>query len=268
NNFFVKNNKGDMVPLSAVVEVENSVGPEYTTRFNLLRSIEVTGMPAQGYTSTQARNALKEVAKSLPPDIGYAWNAMSYQEEAASGQTAIIFAFSLILVFLILAALYESWSLPFSVILGTPFALFGAFLFLWVSRFFSLSYENNIFAQISLVMLIALAAKNAILIVEFAKLKFEEGNSLYDSAMLAAKLRFRPILMTVFSFILGIFPLIIASGAGAESRKVMGMTLLGGIIVATLIGVVMYPMLYILIGKIAGYEKKRKLVNPEKPMQG
>lgn len=268
NNFFVKNNKGDMVPLSAVVEVENSVGPEFTTRFNLLRSIEVTGMPAKGYTSTQAREALKEVAQTLPSDIGYAWNAMSYQEEAASGQTAIIFAFSLILVFLILAALYESWSLPFSVLLGTPFALFGAFLFLWVSRFFSLSYENNIFAQISLVMLIALAAKNAILIVEFAKLKFEEGNSLYDSAMLAAKLRFRPILMTVFSFILGILPLIVASGAGAESRKVMGMTLLGGIVVATLIGVVMYPMLYIFIGKIAGYEKKRKLVNPEKPTQG
>lgn len=268
NNFFVKNNSGDMVPLSALVEVENSVGPEFTTRFNLYRAIEVSGMPAKGYTSTQAREALKEVAKTLPSDMGYAWNAMSYQEEAASGKTAIIFAFSLILVFLILAALYESWSLPFSVLLGTPFALFGAFLFLWVARFFSLSYENNVFAQISLVMLIAMAAKNAILIVEFAKMKFEEGSSLYESAMEAARLRFRPILMTVFSFILGILPLLVASGAGAESRKVMGMTLLGGMLVATLIGVVMYPMLYILIGKIAGYEKNRKLVNPEKPTQG
>ncbi|MCK9452412.1 MAG: efflux RND transporter permease subunit [Bacteroidales bacterium] len=264
DNFFVRNRTGKMVPLSALVEVENSIGPEYTTRFNLLRSIEVSGTPAEGYTSTQARVALKEVAKTLPSDIGYAWNAMSFQEEAASGKTAIIFAFSLILVFLILAALYESWSLPFSVLLGTPFALFGAFLFLWISRMFSLSYENNIFTQISLVMLIALAAKNAILIVEFAKLKFEEGSSLFDAAMDAARQRFRPILMTVFSFILGITPLLVASGAGAESRKVMGMTLLGGILIASIIGVIIYPMLFIVIGKIAGYEKKRELVKPKK----
>lgn len=264
DNFFVRNRTGKMIPLSALVEVENSIGPEYTTRFNLLRSIEVAGTPAEGYTSTQARDALKEVAKTLPSDIGYAWNAMSFQEEAASGKTAIIFAFSLILVFLILAALYESWSLPFSVLLGTPFALFGAFLFLWISRMFSLSYENNIFTQISLVMLIALAAKNAILIVEFAKLRFEEGSSLFDAAMDAARQRFRPILMTVFSFILGITPLLVASGAGAESRKVMGMTLLGGILIASIIGVVIYPMLFIAIGKIAGYEKKRELVKPKK----
>lgn len=248
-----------MIPLSALVDVENSIGPEFTTRFNLFRSIEVTGTPAQGYTSSQAREALKEVAATLPSDIGYAWNAMSFQEEKASGQTAIIFAFSILLVFLILAALYESWSLPFSVLLGTPFALFGAFLFLWLFRFMSLSYENNIFAQISLVMLIAMAAKNAILIVEYAKMKFEEGSNLFDSAMEAAKLRFRPILMTVFSFILGILPLLIATGAGAEARKVMGMTLFGGILIATIIGVVMYPMLFILIGKIAGYEKKRNV---------
>lgn len=267
DNFFVRNRTGKMIPLSALVEVENSVGPEYTTRFNLLRSIEVSGTPAEGYTSTQAREALKEVAKTLPFDIGYSWNAMSFQEEAASGKTAIIFAFSLLLVFLILAALYESWSLPFSVILGTPFALFGAFLFLWISRMFSLTYENNIFTQISLVMLIALAAKNAILIVEFAKLKFEEGSTLYDAAMDAARQRFRPILMTVFSFILGITPLLVASGAGAESRKVMGMTLLGGILIASLIGVVMYPLLFILVGKIAGYEKKRELVKSEKTIQ-
>lgn len=259
NTFFVRNRNNEMIPLSALVEVENSIGPEFTTRFNLFRAIEVTGTPAQGYTSSDARQALKEVAATLPSDIGYAWNAMSFQEEKASGQTAIIFAFSILLVFLILAALYESWSLPFSVLLGTPFALFGAFLFLWLFRFFSLSYENNIFAQISLVMLIAMAAKNAILIVEFAKMKFEEGLSLFDAAMEAAKLRFRPILMTVFSFILGILPLLVASGAGAEARKVMGMTLFGGIFMATIIGVIMYPMLYILIGKIAGYEKKRTI---------
>jgi len=259
NSFFVRNRNFEMIPLSAFVEVENSIGPEFTTRFNLFRAIEVSGIPAQGYTSSEARQALKEVAATLPADMGYAWNAMSYQEEEASGQTAVIFAFSILLVFLILAALYESWSLPFSVLLGTPFAIFGAFLFLWLFRFFSLSYENNIFAQISLVMLIAMAAKNAILIVEYAKVKFEEGSNLFDSAMEAAKLRFRPILMTVFSFILGILPLLVATGAGSEARKVMGMTLFGGILLATVIGVVMYPMLFILVGKIAGYEKKRNV---------
>ncbi len=258
NNFFVRNGKGEMVPLSALVEVDNSIGPEFTTRFNLFRSIEVSGTPAPGYTSSEAMAALKEVAQTLPDDLGYAWNAMSYQEEKASGKTTIIFAFSLLLVFLILAALYESWSLPLSVLLGTPFAIFGAFLFLWLSRMLSPSYENNIFAQISLVMLIAMAAKNAILIVEFAKMKFEEGLSLYDAAMEAAKLRFRPILMTAFSFILGILPLLVASGAGAEARKVMGMTLFGGMLIATVIGVLLYPLLFILVGKAAGYEKKRE----------
>jgi hydrophobic/amphiphilic exporter-1 (mainly G- bacteria), HAE1 family len=266
NNYFVRNRKGEMVPISAFVEVENAVGPEYITRFNLFRSIEVSGVPAQGYTSAEAMQALREVAQeSLPADMGYAWNAMSYQEEQASGKTSVIFAFSILLVFLILAALYESWSLPASVLLGTPFALFGAFLFLWLARMFSVSYENNVFAQISLVMLIAMAAKNAILIVEFAKMKFEEGLSLYDSAMEAARLRFRPILMTAFSFILGILPLLVASGAGAEARKVMGMTLFGGMLMATVIGVFLYPLLFILVGKLAGYEKKRNVVN-EKPV--
>jgi hydrophobic/amphiphilic exporter-1 (mainly G- bacteria), HAE1 family len=269
NNFFVRNRAGDMVPLSALVEVENTIGPEFTTRFNLFRAIEVTGVPAQGYTSTEAMQALREVAESLPEDMGYAWNAMSYQEDKASGKTSVIFGFSILLVFLILAALYESWSLPFSVLLGTPFALFGAFLFLWLSRMASVSYENNIFAQISLVMLIAMAAKNAILIVEFAKMKFEEGETLYNAAMEAARLRFRPILMTAFSFILGILPLLIASGAGAEARKVMGMTLFGGMLLATVIGVLMYPLLFILVGRIAGYEKKRdkNQANPDKSLQ-
>lgn len=256
-NYFVRNRKGDMVPLSALVEIENSIGPEYTSRFNLYRAIEVSGTPALGYTSSEAMQALREVAEMLPSDMGYAWNAMSYQEEKASGKALLIFTFSLLLVFLILAALYESWSLPFSVLLGTPFAIFGAFLFLWLSRMISVSYENNVFAQISLVMLIAMAAKNAILIVEFAKIKFEEGSSLFDAAMESAKLRFRPILMTAFSFILGILPLLVASGAGAEARKVMGMTLFGGMLIATLIGLFMYPLLFILVGKIAGQEKKK-----------
>jgi HAE1 family hydrophobic/amphiphilic exporter-1 len=258
NNFFIKNNNGDMVPLATFVDIKPVTGPEYTTRFNLYRSAEVTGAPAVGYTSTEAMNALEEVAAEvLPADMGYSWNAMSFQEKKASGSLGAILTFSLIFVFLILAAQYESWSLPLSILLGTPFAIFGALLALWLARLGSPTFENNIFAQVSFVMLIGMAAKNAILIVEFANDEFKNGLSLFDAAMKAAKSRFRPILMTAFSFILGVFPLVIATGSGAEARKVMGMTLLGGMGLATFLGVFMYPMLFVAIGKLFGYEKKR-----------
>lgn len=265
NNFFIKNNVGKMVPLSTVATIKPISGPDYTTRFNLYRSVEVTGGPAKGYTSDEARQALKEVAaETLPDDMGYAWNAMSYQEEKASGSLAIILTFSLLFVFLILSAQYESWSLPFAILLGTPFAIFGAMFALWAGRLISPTFENNIFAQVSFVMLVGMAAKNAILIVEFANDEFKNGLSLFDSAIKAAKSRFRPILMTAFSFILGVFPLVIASGAGAESRKVMGMALLGGMTVATFLGVFLYPMLFVAIGKLFGYEKKRDKLAIEK----
>ena len=258
SNFFIKNNTGKMVPLATLTTIRKIYGPDYTTRFNLFRSVEVTGGPAEGYTSDQARLALKEVAeKTLPKDMGYAWNAMSFQEEKASGSLGIILTFSLLFVFLILSAQYESWSLPFAILLGTPFAIFGALFALWAGRLISPTFENNIFAQVSFVMLIGMAAKNAILIVEFANDEFKKGLSLFDAAIVAAKSRFRPILMTAFSFILGVFPLVIASGSGAEARKVMGMALLGGMSVATFLGVFLYPMLFVFIGKIAGYEKKR-----------
>lgn len=261
--FHVKNNKGMMVPISTFIDVQESSGPEYTNRFNLFRSAEVTGIPAMGYSSLQALDALEEVAKEvLPENMTYSWNGMSFQEKKSAGSAAVIFIFSFFLVFLILAAQYESWSLPLSILLGTPFAIFGAFLFLEIARIFSLSFENNIFAQISLILLIAMAAKNAILIVEFAKLKFDEGLSLFDAAMASAKLRFRPILMTVFSFILGILPLVLASGSGAEARKVIGMALLGGIGMATFLGLFLYPLLFILVGKVFKYEQKRDLVQP------
>ncbi|MCK5816130.1 MAG: efflux RND transporter permease subunit [Flavobacteriaceae bacterium] len=260
NKFFIRNDKGDMVPLSTLVSVKPISGPDYTTRFNLYRSVEVTGAPAEGYTSDDARNALKEVAAEvLPNGMGYTWNAMSYQEEKASGSLGVILTFSLVFVFLILAAQYESWSLPLSILMGTPFAIFGALFALWIGRLISPTFENNIFAQVSFVMLIGMAAKNAILIVEFAIDEFKNGASLFDAAMEAAKERFRPILMTAFSFILGVFPLVIASGSGAEARKVMGVALLGGMGIATFLGVFMYPMLFVFIGKIAGYEKKRDL---------
>jgi HAE1 family hydrophobic/amphiphilic exporter-1 len=260
NLFFVKNGAGQSVPLSAFVEVRDTVGPDYTNRFNLFRSVELTGGPAPGFTSAQALDALEEVANEvLPQTMSYEWSNMSFQEKQAAGSGAIVFVFSLVFVFLILAAQYESWSLPWSILLGTPFAIFGAMAILLAARQLDLSYENNVFAQISLVMLIGMAAKNAILIIEFANIKFNEGLSLFDAAMDSARQRFRPILMTAFSFILGILPLVVASGAGAESRKVMGMALLGGMTLATFLGVFLYPMLFVFIGKIAGYEKKRDL---------
>ena len=260
NLFFVSNSEGEQVPLSAFVTIKDIAGPDFTNRFNLYRAIELTGGPAPGYTSAQALAALEEVAaQALPPDLGYAWSNMSYQEKQSQGTAGIVLVFSLLFVFLILAAQYESWSLPFSILLGTPFAIFGAFLALYLARQASPSYELNIFAQIALVMLIGMAAKNAILIVEFANIEFHKGLSLFDAAIKAAELRFRPILMTAFSFILGVMPLVVASGAGAEARIVMGVALLGGMGVATLLGVFFYPMLFVFIGKVAGYEKKREL---------
>lgn len=260
--FFIKNNEGKSVPLNSLVDVQNIVGPEFTYRFNLFRATELSGGPAPGYSSAQALDALEEVAAQvLPSDMGYSWSNMSFQEKESSGTAGVVFIFSLIFVFLILAAQYESWSLPFSILLGTPFAVFGAFFALFLSRFFSESYELNIFAQISLVMLIAMAAKNAILIIEFAKQEFDKGLTLFDAAMQSAKLRFRPILMTAFSFILGVLPLITASGSGAESRKVMGMALLGGMGLATLLGVFLTPALFVLVGKLAKYEEKRELTS-------
>ena len=268
NLFFVKNKENKSVPLAAFVDIKEIVGPDYTNRFNLYRAIELSGGPASGYTSVQALDALeKTAAEVLPGDMGYEWSNMSFQEKKASGTGAIVFVFSLLFVFLILAAQYESWSLPFSILLGTPFAIFGAFIALFIARKFSQSYELNVFAQIALVMLIAMAAKNAILIVEFAKLEFDKGLSLFDAALKAAELRFRPILMTAFSFILGVMPLVIASGAGAEARVVMGMALLGGMFIATLLGVFFYPMLFVFIGKIAKYEQKRDLQSGPEPKE-
>jgi len=257
--FYVKSNEGKMVPLSSIARVEKISGPEYTFRFNMERAAEVTGSPAPGYSSAQVLEALEEVAKEiLPPDIGYSWNAMSYQEKKASGTIGIVFMFSLLFVFLILAAQYESWSLPLAILLGTPIAIFGAFFGIWLARFASDIFVMNAFAQVSMILLIALAAKNAILIIEYAKDEFEnKGLSLMEAAIEGARLRLRPILMTSFAFILGVVPLLTATGAGSVARNVMGVAVFAGMIAATMIGVFIYPMLYVVIGKVAGYEKKR-----------
>ena len=251
--FFVRNQSGGMVPLDTLITTRPSAGPEFTNRFNLFRAAELTGVPGPGYSSAQALDALEETAKAvLPPDVTYDWADMSYQERKAPG-VAVVFMLAVFLVFLVLSAQYESWGLPFSVLLGTPFAAFGAYLGLWLARqYISPSYVNNVFAQIGLIMLIGLAAKNAILIVEFAKVEHEAGKGLMDAALAAARLRLRPILMTAFAFILGVVPLLTATGAGAEARKVMGMTVFSGMLVATIFGVCLIPMLFVAVEKATG----------------
>jgi hydrophobe/amphiphile efflux-1 (HAE1) family protein len=266
--FYVKNAKGGMVPLDTLLTTGPSNGPEFTNRFNLFRTAELTGVPAEGFSSAQALDALEETARAvLPPDVTYDWADLSFQERRAPG-VATVFALAIFLVFLILAAQYENWGLPFSVLLGTPFAAFGAYLGLYLARqFLGPSYVNNVFAQIGLIMLIGLAAKNAILIVEFAKMELEAGKPLMEATLNAAKLRFRPILMTAFAFILGVVPLLTASGAGAEGRKVMGMTVFAGMLVATILGVCLIPMLFVFVEKVTGGSKQHAATTPAVPPQ-
>ncbi len=259
---YVRNIKGEMVPITTIVTASKVSAPEFTNRFNLYRSAEVSGAPAPGYSSGQALTALEETANEvLPRTMGFAWANMSYQEKESSGSAGPIFIMAILFVFLILAAQYESWRLPFSVLLGIPFSLLGAFLGLFLARLTDTGYLNNVFAQIGLVMLIGLVAKNAILIVEFAKAEHEKGKPLFEAAMAAAKLRFRPILMTAFAFILGVTPLLTASGAGAEARKVMGMTVFSGMLVATILGVLIVPALFVII---EGIGKKKPVPAVEK----
>ena len=241
-NFFVRNKDGEMLPLSSVVSLQTRAGPEFTSRFNEYRAVEITGSPAPGYSTVKAMNALEQVASQvLPKGMGYDWNALSYQQKKASTQVspAAVFGFSLLVVFLILAAQYESWTLPFSVLLGTPIAVFGAFLALWIRGF-----ENNVYAQIGLVMLIGLSAKNAILIVEFARTERMKGKSALDAALEGARIRLRPILMTAFAFIFGTVPLAIASGAGAVAREILGTAVIGGMLAATLLAIFIIPVTY------------------------
>ncbi len=258
NSYYVRNGKGEMVPLSSFVTMKTSSGPEYTVRFNLYRSAEIIGGAAPGYSSGQALEALEEVAaKTLPSEMGYAFNALSYQEKVAQGGAAKVLGLSLVFVFLILAALYESWSLPFSVLLSTPVAVFGAYLGLLARK-----YDNNVYAQIGLVMLVGLTAKNAILIVEFARDKMKEGRSVYDAALEGARLRLRPILMTSFAFIFGCIPLWIAEGAGAASRRIMGTAVISGMLAATLLGIFFIPSLFVFVESIGGGGKKEAASAP------
>lgn len=270
--FYVLNQSSNPVPLAAVTQIKETQGPEFTMRYNLYDSAQINASARPGYSSAQAMKALEEVfAETMPAGMGFDYMGMSYQEKKAQQGVSpmVIFGFSLVCVFLILAAQYESWSLPFSVLLGTPVAVFGAFAGMMVGH-----YENNVYAQIGLVMLIGLSAKNAILIVEFAKMGYERGQSLQEAALEGARLRLRPILMTSFAFILGCVPLAKASGAGALSRQVMGFTVIGGMLAASFLAIFLIPVIFYLIGKwgagkqpshAVSYPPERAGHSPEQP---
>lgn len=265
SQMFVKNTNGDMVPLSAVTTYKVTETAPVISHYNLFRSAEINGSPNPGYSSGDAINALKEVAAEvLPEGYGYEFSGLSREELLSGSKTVYIFALSIVFVFLFLAALYESWSVPFSVLLAVPIGAFGAILTLT----FLPKISNNVYAQIGLITLIGLSAKNAILIVEFAKERVDRGMELVTATVEAAKLRLRPIIMTSLAFLLGILPLVLASGAGAESRKTMGWTVLGGMFTATFLAIFIVPVLFVVITRLAyGKDKLRAMQDNYKVMQ-
>ena len=260
DSYYVTSASGESVPVASLVEVADTVGVEYVSQFNLYRSISLTVTPAARASTTTAMQEITATAADvLPDDIGTAWSGTSYQEANASKTGGLVYALALVFVFLALAALYESWGLPLAILMSVPVAVLGAVLFVGGTHLMNALYVNDIYMQISLVMLIGLAAKNAILVVEYADRLFrEQGASLMDAAIGAAKLRVRPIIMTAFAFILGVMPLVFASGVYATARNIMGVALVGGMLFATLLGIFVYPALYYFVGKIGRFEQRRE----------
>ena len=254
NAFYVKNAAGSMVPLSALQQVEPAFGPQFTNRFNVYRAAQVTGAAAEGYSSGQALAALEEVARQvLPREMSYDWSDLSYQEKRASEGSGMVFGLSIAFVFLILAALYESWSLPFSVLLTVPIAVLGACIGLLLREL-----DLDVYARIGIIMLVGLSAKNAILIVEFAKTRLEEGKDLVDAALEGARLRLRPILMTSFAFILGCVPLWTATGSGASSRRILGTVVITGMLAATLVASFLIPFVFVQIERLSNWRPGKR----------
>ncbi len=260
DSYYVTSASGESVPVASFIDVVDTVGVEYVSQFNLYRSISLTVTPAARASTTTVMHEITATASEvLPDDIGTAWSGTSYQEANASKTGGLVYALALVFVFLALAALYESWGLPLAILMSVPVAVLGAVLFVGGVHLMNALYVNDIYMQISLVMLIGLAAKNAILVVEYADRLFrEQGASLMDAAIGAAKLRVRPIIMTAFAFILGVMPLVFASGVYATARNIMGVALVGGMLFATLLGIFVYPALYYFVGKIGGFEKRRE----------
>jgi len=261
--FYVRNSQGAAVPLTALANFQKRSGPEFTLRYNEYRGAQINGSAAAGYSSDQATAALEEVFhQTMPSEMGFDYQGMSYQEQKARQGVSswVIFGFSFVFVFLVLAALYESWSLPFSVLLSTPVAVFGAVAALWLRRAvlgefvpaYMVQLENDVYLQIALVMLIGLGAKNSILIVAFSKELYESGTPLVEAALQAARVRFRPLMMTALAFIVGCVPLWIASGAGSIARQIIGTAAIGGMVAETFLGRFLVPAIFVVVEKLSG----------------
>jgi HAE1 family hydrophobic/amphiphilic exporter-1 len=250
----VRNQNGDMIPIGTVAKITSSVGPSLISLYNLYPTATIVGLPALGYSSGQSLSLMEEIAdKTLPHGTGYEWTAMSYQEKAVSSQIYYVFGLAMLLVYLVLAGQYESWYAPISVILAVPLSLLGPMAVLE-----GLKIDNNLYVQIGLILLIALSAKNAILIVEVALELHHEGKSVIESAIGAARARFRPILMTSFAFILGVVPLVLATGAGASARKSIGITVFSGMLASTCLAVLFVPAFFVVVQRFENWRRDRK----------
>ncbi|MBQ3247479.1 MAG: efflux RND transporter permease subunit, partial [Alistipes sp.] len=261
DGYFIQNGDGESIPITTFVEIVDTVDVEYVSQYNLYRSIELSITPAAKSSTGEAMQAIEQTAERiLPNDISTAWSGVSFQESRASQSGFMVYVVALLFVFLALASLYNSWGLPIAILLSVPIAVLGALLSVGALHLAEAKYVNDIYLQISLVMLIGLAAKNAILVVEYADRNFfERGMSLAEAAIAAARMRVRPILMTAFAFVLGVMPLVFADGVYATARNIMGVALVGGMTLATIVGIFLYPALYYAVARIGGFERKREL---------